>query len=263
MKGLLVVIVFTLTTPALAQLQPFPTDRPSVVDKTDWASAQGKRSGDDDLRCVDGGSYIGGINRQWFLVISGPRRKRFYYSFDSMIGKKSFAGSYATKNGLALFTGELKATPRRDKTQMLRVGLNYRTFGKRVAFNVLWRDKAGNYQYERKWFRRKGKEWLPGEHHRLTFTPKKETAERLNFAVKGEITRWADGGRKRRQAIDHLAVYQKENAKYWRKERKQPSWLPHILQPHGAGAKPVGFHLGLPHFGWVRGFVFDAPPPTG
>src|SRR5262245_12163826 len=178
--------------PAPAQLTP-DFVKPKV-DAEDLKLAEGKRKDDTDLRCLDGGSFIGGIDRAWSLLISGPPRRRFYYSFVGTSSTK-LEGVYEAKDNLAVFTGTLTTGPvfdsdkRKPKSTPVRFGLNYSFIGDKVYFNLL-RPDEGKYNYQRQWFAKTDDKWQLREEQRLIFVPKKGADREITLDVTGQRTVW-------------------------------------------------------------------------
>jgi hypothetical protein len=255
---------------ASAGLMPF-TVKPKQISDEDWKNAKGMRTGAKDLRLADGGHYIGGIDRVWWLVMTGPPTSKFHYHFAMLPGKGvELQGTYEVKDGLAWFSGTMTGDPtvnpmakQNDRASPVRLALNYQIIGGKPHFNLLGKNDKGNYQYERKWFQPSAKDWIPLEHHKLTFVPTVQNEKQLKFKVKAELTRWdATGKKPDRHFFDVTAEYM-FNQSHWYKSQKQPGWLPLVLRPSdGKFGKelPPSFHLHASHFGDVHGFTFgDAP----
>jgi len=235
-------------------------------------SAGGKRANDEDIRYVDMGHYIGGINRDWGLFITPPPMKRFHYWFTfSGITEQSLSGTYEIKDGLAIFTGKLRTGPvfgvaakRKVTTRPLRFGLNYTFLGDKVHFNLLVPDKDGSFHYRRKWFRQVGGQWKPREEHKLTFIPGEHPEKALVFAVKGQRLRWDKDGHEKRDEVEALATYQSHGGSYYRLRPGKVGWLPPMLWPGSRGnnkkGQPAVYRLSGNGFGQTRGFTWGDPP---
>ena len=124
-----------------AQIVPLP-DNPFKLDAEELKLVEGKRTGDDDLRGQVSGKYIGGIDREWALVVSGPPLRRFHYYFTEFASLR-VEGTYEAKHGLAVFTGTATSAPIFDKAKAkagpiaVRFALTYLHVGDKVHFNVL------------------------------------------------------------------------------------------------------------------------------
>ncbi len=270
----LLLLSLCLAVPLIASAGLTPlTGKPKAVSEEDWKNAQGKPSGEKDLRVVGGGHYIGGIDRDWALVITGPPTNKVFYSFQMLPGPgHEFQGTYEVKEGLAWFNGqyaELKDLPGKPPDKKVpgttrRFALNFRHLDDKTYFNLVCKDAKGNYQYERRWFQPDEKEWIPLRDHKLTFTPQESTDKQLKFKVNAEITRWDDKGKKPDRHFFEIMVTYNDQETYWVTPPGQPVWLPTVLRPHGgkmsAKELPECFHLHLGGFGQVSGFVFDEPP---
>src|SRR5262245_4099994 len=86
-----------------------------------------------DISCKDAGQYIGGIDRVYKLEITGPKDKKWDYSFAlqpeaSMQGNVKASGTYEFVDDLAVFTGKRNA-------EDVRFGLNYGFLAGKVEFN--------------------------------------------------------------------------------------------------------------------------------
>src|SRR5262249_44527058 len=156
----------------------------------DWKNANEKSMGGKDLRLADGGNYIGGIDRVWWLVVTGPPSNKFHYHFAMLPAGNGteLKGTYEVKEGLAWFRGTIWKGPAQngemDTTGAgtpIRFALNYRHLGGKVYFNLLCKDAKGNYQYEHRWFRPDAKEWIPVERRTMTFTPQEVTDTQARF----------------------------------------------------------------------------------
>src|SRR5262245_20000091 len=90
---------------SLAGLGPL-LGKPKQISEEDWKNAKDKSTGDKDLRLADGGHYIGGIDRIWWLVVTGPPTNKFHYYFAMLPGAGTeMHGTYEVKEGLAWFNG--------------------------------------------------------------------------------------------------------------------------------------------------------------
>lgn len=268
-KPLALVIAGILMLPLLcsAGLMPF-TQKPKQITDEDWKNAKGMRTGDKDLRLADGGHYIGGIDRVWWLVMTGPPTSKFHYHFAELPGVSALEieGKYELKDGLAWFSGLQsgnKGVPQVAQPKAIRFALNYHILNGKPYFNLLCKDDKGNYQYERKWFQSNAKDWIPTEHHKITFVPKETTDKSLKLLAKAELTRWdATGTKPEKHHLEVTATYN-FNQSHWYKAQQQPGWLPQWLKPSdGKFGKelPPCFHIQLGHWGDVHGFAFgDAP----
>src|SRR5262245_48996468 len=83
------------------------TQKPKQVSDEDWNNAKSPSMGGKDLRLADGGQYIGGIDRLWWLVVTGPPSQKFHYLFLELpgVGGVEVQGTYEVKDGLAWFQG--------------------------------------------------------------------------------------------------------------------------------------------------------------
>jgi hypothetical protein len=259
---------------AEAGLKPL-TERPEQVSEQDWQNARGMRTGDKDLRLAAGGHYVGGLDRVWWLVVTGPPASKFQYSFMTIPGiVMELQGTYEVKEGLAWFSGTRQTGETDvqgnliDKKQLpgkpIRFALNYRILAGKPYFNLLCQDDKGHYQYERRWFRADARQWLPLEQHKMTFIPKETGDKQLKFLVKAELTRWDEQGKKLDPHFKEVTATYQRNGDFWYKSPNQPDWLALVLRPSdgniGGEKLPACFHLETQHFGRVHGFDFANPP---
>jgi hypothetical protein len=252
--------------------------KPKAVSKEDWDAAQGKPTGPKDLRVSLQDHYIGGIDRVWWLIISGPPTNKFHYGFLMVPGNGTeLHGNYEVKDGLAYFKGtewdgtsfpDGKVKKDQAKGTPVRLALNFRRLDDKTYFNVLCRNDKGHYLYERKWFFPVANDWKLQEHHRLSFTLKEATDLKLTFLVNAELTRWDDTIKElTKQSFKETVSYDAEE-KFWRSSKNQPGWLPTILRrldgKVSAKELPDCFLLDTGSgFGAARGFSFGAPPKWG
>ena len=269
-SSIIVALLFSLPITAFGQNGPFPSML-KLGTKEDQALAKGAPTKGTDLRCHESHSYIGGIDRHWGILISGPPRNRVHYKF-IQFRTHEFRGTYQVKNGLAFFSGKQTVGPMifqqgkpKQKPQITSkmFALNYKHINKKTHFNLLIRDGKGNYRYKRQWFRSDDKGgWELEQELDLTFTPVKQTKKELVFEVTGSQSRWTDKDKRQvREIQEGLSFVNREN-KFWYRNNANPAWAPHVLRPsEGDTTKmPIGFHLGISHFGWVRGFDLSEPP---
>ncbi len=270
------ILTFSLTAQSESGQQGFFIPGfPKGVDEQDWKLAKGERVNDSDLRCIHTDHYIGGIDRHWALVMSGPPRNRFHYTFIEF-REVTLRGTYEVQNGMVVFTGSHSTAPgpfekkkRPTQTRPIRFSLNFRLEKDKVYFNVLQRDKKGNYQFQRKWFRSVGKDkWQPDQEMRITFIPQKKTKKSATFRIKGEWLHWPAGENQPQQKeIDKVVEYKNQGGVYWSQSpflTKTNYWLPTVLRPSNNSTQleewPAFYHQGHNHFGWALGFTYNAPP---
>jgi hypothetical protein len=242
-------------------------------DREDLKQAAGKRANNQDLRCLHTGQYIGGIDRHWGLMVTGPPRHKFAYTFIEL-HRLDLAGKYQVKDGLAIFTGSKtqglplfeKSDQKKPITTPIRFALNYDFLGDDVHFNLILRGKDGKYHYQRKWYRPTGdKGWEPLQEFRWTCIPRQRGEKTFALHYQGEWLYWPPGEKQpKRKVIDERIEYTNQDGKYWYKAKPTPDWASWILRPSTGTTQgveePHAYHLGTEHFGWARGFTFDDPP---
>lgn len=236
---------------------------PREIDSKLWNAARAKRANAKDIRCAETHHFIGGIDRWWGLMIVPQPSNQFHYWFRG-IPPQSLIGTYEIKDGLAIFSGKLKAG-HKGTSRSLRFGLNYAFLGDKVHFNLLIPVKDGSLQYRRKWFRKVDGQWKPWEEHKLTFIPGKHPQKALVFTVKGQRLRWDKDGQEKRDEIDVSATYQSPtNANYYRLQPDKVSWLPPLLWPrfqdNDKKGQPAVYLLSGHGHGQVSGFTWGDPP---
>src|SRR5262245_29031391 len=231
-------ILLTVASAATAQFIDPPAGevrKHPKLEAEDAKLAQGKRSDDTDVRCMDGGRSISHIERDWSLVISGPPRRRFYYSF---IGtqKLDLHGTYEVKDGFAVFTGTLVTGRQKKETKSVRFGLNYAFVGEKVHFNVL-RANDGGFTYRRQSFYEVDGKWQPDELD-LRFAVKKRTDTELIFQVKAERRIWDRAGKVKKLVDDQSVTYSVKDTEMWQRtgEVLVPWLAPRTLYPLWADA---------------------------
>ncbi|MBY0527265.1 MAG: hypothetical protein K2R98_27970 [Gemmataceae bacterium] len=155
-----------------------------------------------DIQCQDSGQYIGGINRDYRLKVSGPKDKKWEYAFSAMgAGDVKLNGTYELVDDLAVFTGK---TAKGDE---VRFGLNYGFPGDKVEFNGFFPDSDKTLRYHRKWFKKVNGEWKPAEEITLSMPRTPLDGKEWKVPMQGEHVRW-EGVKATRTKIDETLIYQ-------------------------------------------------------
>jgi hypothetical protein len=223
-----------------------------------------------DISCEQSRSYIGNaISPVFTLKIGGPRKPEWSYSVsDDMFGTAKpplvteYRGTYEIDGDLAVFTGEQAG----DKPRAIRFGLNFGFPDGKVSFDRFFPNAKGEFSYHRKWFRQKGKEWLPAEERQLTLTLPEEIPEALEVHCKGRRVLWDADGKRSEEPIDVKLRYKRSQADWYTlekpEEQKQPA-LPGELILERAKGKVVAITWSNRYIGDLRGFQPGAAERAG
>jgi hypothetical protein len=187
-----------------------------------------------NIQCEESGKYIGGIDRSWKLSISGPKDKKWEYSFTSQIKSSDITatGTYELVEDLAVFTGKINQ-------EDCCFSLNYGFPGGKVEFNGFFAASDQELRLHRKWFRKVTGAWQPTEEVVLTIPRDLPKGEEWTLKVRGERTRW-DKGLAMRDKVEKALVYIKLNegdAPSYSLKSPAEDWLPSVLQPKVADGR--------------------------
>lgn len=207
---------------------------------------------DQDISCKESGQYIGGIDRHWQLTITGPKEKKWDYTFTHApagaiaAGDIKTGGTYELSGALAVFT---------SKEQ--RFGLNYGFPGGKVEFNGFFPADERTLRYQRRWYKQRNGQWEIAEEIALAMPRVGPSGGRWAVSVTGEHMRRDAAGKEQRTKIDETLNYDKlEGTPQYRLHRPKRG-IPFTLIPRlndkqleavlttGEGDSPFGF---------VRGF---------
>jgi hypothetical protein len=217
-----------------------------------------------DISCELSGMYTGNaINPFFKLKITGAKKEWTYSISDDMFGRQKPAlntehrGTYEIDGDLAVFTGERVGAKDGDEGAAVKFGLNFGFPDGKVSFDRLFPNEKGEFTYSRKWFRRKGGEWVPAKELRLTLTlPAGELPDAFGAGWKGQIVRWDKDGKRSEEAIDAKVRYKRSQGCYAPEKPAERNWewLPGELVFEHARNKVVAITWYNRYIGDLRGF---------
>ena len=207
---------------------------------------------DQDISCKEAGQYIGGIDRHWQLTITGPKEKKWDYTFTHAPagavenGDIKTGGTYELSGGLAIFTAK-----------DARFGLSYGFPGGKVEFNGFFPAGDQMLRYQRQWYKQRDGKWEVVEEIVLTMPGVAPDGNRWSVSATGEHMRRDTAGKEQRTKIDEKLNYDKlEGTPQYRLHRPKGR-MPYTLIPRMKG-KTVEAVLtadeGHSPFGYMRGF---------
>ena len=227
-------------------------------------------AGKPDISCELSGMYTGNaISPVFKLKIGSPPKSEWSYSTsDDMFGTQKpslvteYRGTYEIDGDLAVFTGEEAG----DKKRAIRFGLNFGFPDGKVAFDRFFPNAKGEFSYHRKWFRQKGKEWLPAEEWQLTLTLPEEVPETLEVHCKGRHVRWDADGKRSEEPIDVKLRYKRSSTDWYTLEKpaeQKQTALPGELILERTKGKVVSITWSNRYIGDLRGFHPGAAERVG
>lgn len=214
-----------------------------------------------NIGCNLSGHYTGNAISPFFeLKIGSPPKSEWTYAIsDDRFGMQKpprvteYRGTYEIDGDLAVFTGERVG----QKDGAVRFGLNFGFPDGKVAFDRFFPDAKGEFSHHRKWFRQKGKEWLPAEERRLTMSLPEELPETLEIGWKGHRARWDANGKRSEEPIDVKVRYKRSQTDCYALEKpaeRKWEWLPGELVLEFAQKKVVAVTWYNRYIGDLRGF---------
>lgn len=202
-----------------------------------------------DIACEAADHYVGGIDRIYSLKITGPKEKKWEYSFmlAPVVNGETLkaSGTYELMDDLAIFTGK-------DKQEAMRFGVNYGFLDGKVQFNGFFPKDEQTLQYRRQWFHKVGADWKPLAELKLTMPRTVPTGEKWTVPLKGEFIEWQANGPAKRTAIDEIVPYQQESPGIYH-------------QTKAAGRRIPGYFFSQSKDGKLTAVLFssDSPTPSG
>jgi hypothetical protein len=184
------------------------------------------------IECKDAGHYIGGIDRVYKLYISGPKDRKWDYTFEMLPaseGKITAGGTYELVDDLAIFTGKSNKSD-------IRFGINYGFPGGKVEFNGFFAAGDQELRYHRRWFRKGGDQWKPAEEITLSMPRALPKGNPWQVLFKGEHVVWDAMGKEKRETIEKTVGYkQLDGAGAYHLQQPLPNRTPSLLFPVAAG----------------------------
>lgn len=208
-----------------------------------------------DIQCQDQAKYIGGIDRAYSLVISGPKEKTWKYTFEMLPGleKRTLAGTYELADGLAIFTGKVNGK------EDVRFGLNYGLVNGQIGFNGFFPVSGESLAFSRRWYAQEKGVWKPARQVTIEMARVTPAGEEWKVGMNVERIVWDATGQPKRERHQDQVSYRFNGAAYTRQagaKKELEGIVPDVLVPRLEQGKLQAVLLGLTGGpdGFLRGF---------